>query len=94
MQHLIEQKMLDELLPTWAAKQVNNVGSSKVAVLNPTLFDSLAMALESDECLLTWENANFEICLLPYDDRYAYNKATKVKGEKNTHAARAVRVQS
>ena len=51
MQHLIAQNMLDEHLPTWAAKQSNNVGSSKVAVLNPTLFDSLATALESNECL-------------------------------------------
>ena len=36
--------MLDERLPTWAAKQSNNVGSSKVVVLNPSLFDGLATA--------------------------------------------------
>ena len=45
IQHLIEQKMLDEHDPTWVAKRSNNVGSSKVGVLNPTLFDSLARAL-------------------------------------------------
>ena len=28
--------MLDEHLPTWAAKRSNNVGSSKVGALNPT----------------------------------------------------------
>ena len=44
-QHLIEQKMLDEHHPTWAAKRSNNVGLSKVGTLNPTLFDSLAKAL-------------------------------------------------
>ena len=44
IQHLIEQKMLDEHHPTWAAKRSNNVGSSKVGTLNPTLFHSLARA--------------------------------------------------
>ena len=37
--------MLDEHHPTWANKGSNNVGSSKVGTLNPTLFDSLARAL-------------------------------------------------
>ena len=45
IQDLIEQKMLDEHLPTWLAKRSNNVGSSKVGAVNPTLFDSLASAL-------------------------------------------------
>ena len=36
---------MDKHHPTWAAKRSNNVGSSKVGTLNPTLFDSLARAL-------------------------------------------------
>ena len=41
--------MLDENLPTWAAKQSNNVEANKVNVgaLNPTSFDSLTRALNS-----------------------------------------------
>ena len=41
IQHLVEQKMLDEHHPTWAPKRSNNVGSSRVGTLNPTLLDSL-----------------------------------------------------
>ena len=37
--------MLDGHHATWAAKRSNNVGSNKVGMLNPTLFDSLARAL-------------------------------------------------
>ena len=44
IQHLTQQKMLDEHHPTWAAKRSNNVGSNKVGTSNPTLFDSLARA--------------------------------------------------
>ena len=40
--------MLDEHLPTWAAKRSNNVGSSKIGALNPTLFDSLARAVNPE----------------------------------------------
>ena len=49
IEHLIEQKMLDENLPTWAAKQSNNVEANKVNVgaLNPTSFDSLTRASNS-----------------------------------------------
>ena len=39
--------MLDEHHPTWAAKRSNNVGSSKVGTLNPTMFDSLARAFKA-----------------------------------------------
>ena len=39
--------MLDEHHATWAAKRSNNVGSNKVGTLNPTLFDSLARALDN-----------------------------------------------
>ena len=42
MVQLLEKKLLDKHHPTRAAKRSNNVGSSKLGTLNPTLFDSLA----------------------------------------------------
>ena len=53
--------MLDEYHPTWVAKRSNNVGSSKVGVLNPTLFDSLARALSPGQTIeQSWiEGSNF-----------------------------------
>ena len=54
--------MLDEHHPTWVAKRSNNVRSSKVGGLNPTLFDSLATALASLKSIhqITLINNNFK----------------------------------